>query len=96
MRRSVYGIDSLERLTQGSSLLKTLEDLEIPENAIVYVEEHREGQKQFSWQEEFELDLHRLSIKFNSPYVDQQGQDQEESVLNQEFPFNIGTFFYLD
>jgi hypothetical protein len=62
----VHGFACAENLVSDANLTRTLEEVEIFENSLLYVEEIVPG-TQLKWVEEFETDLHRVAIKFNSP-----------------------------
>ena len=58
---------------------KTLEELNIFEGILLYVEDNSLQTDKLKWSEEFENDSHRLTIKFNSPFIE---SIEKNSVLN--------------
>ena len=54
-----------EVLTAGLNYRKALSDLRIGESSVLYLETASDGQ--YRWAREFDLESHRITIKFNSP-----------------------------
>lgn len=54
-----------EVLTNGMNSRRALAELRIGESSVLYLEPAGDGQ--YSWAKEFDLESHRITIKFNSP-----------------------------
>ncbi|KRX10676.1 hypothetical protein PPERSA_08671 [Pseudocohnilembus persalinus] len=87
-----HGQQITEEISNESNLKLSLDELNIYENSILYIEEKKEG-KNLNWPEQFEVQQHKINIKFNTPKNQQQQQEQteneEEDLKRQEFSNNL-------